>query len=215
MLVIDPKVYSLIKVSETGSYTRAAEQLSLTQPAVSQHIRALEGELGIRIFERVNNELRITHEGETAIKYAKRMLSLYNNLQRDLTSEKRQLTQLTVGITHTAESNAISEALAKYVNNHEGVTVKIITDTLSNLYDKVKNYELDFAIVEGKLNHPSLRYLMLDTDCLVLAVSPGKAEHGDHQRPEKGKDDPAPARQQHAQPVRSLAGKPEYEHRRF
>ena len=100
MLVIDPKVYSLIKVSETGSYTRAAEQLSLTQPAVSQHIRALEGELGIRIFERVNNELRITHEGETAIKYAKRMLSLYNNLQRDLTSEKRQLTQLTVGITH-------------------------------------------------------------------------------------------------------------------
>ena len=67
MLVIDPKVYSLIKVSETGSYTRAAEQLSLTQPAVSQHIRALEGELGIRIFERVNNELRITHEGETAI----------------------------------------------------------------------------------------------------------------------------------------------------
>lgn len=172
MLVIDPKVYSLIKVSETGSYTRAAEQLSLTQPAVSQHIRALEGELGIRIFERVSNELRITHEGEMAIKYAKRMLSLYNNLQRDLTSEKRQLTQLTVGITHTAESNAISEALAKYVNNHEGVTVKIITDTLSNLYDKVKNYELDFAIVEGKLNHPSLRYLMLDTDCLVLAVSP-------------------------------------------
>ena len=172
MLVIDPKVYSLIKVSETGSYTRAAEQLSLTQPAVSQHIRALDGELGIRIFERVNNELRITHEGETAIKYAKRMLSLYNNLQRDLTSEKRQLTQLTVGITHTAESNAISEALAKYVNNHEGVTVKIITDTLSNLYDKVKNYELDFAIVEGKLNYPSLRYLMLDTDCLVLAVSP-------------------------------------------
>lgn len=49
MLVIDPKVYSLIKVAETGSYTRAAEQLSLTQPAVSQHIRALEGELGIRI----------------------------------------------------------------------------------------------------------------------------------------------------------------------
>ena len=170
--MIDPKVYSLIKVAETGSYTRAAEQLSLTQPAVSQHIRAMESELGIRIFERVNNELRITHEGETAIKYAKRMLSLYNNLQRDLTSEKRQLTQLTVGITHTAESNAISEALAKYVNNHEGVTVKIITDTLSNLYDKVKNYELDFAIVEGKLNHPSLRYLMLDTDCLVLAVSP-------------------------------------------
>ena len=176
MLVIDPKVYSLIKVSETGSYTRAAEQLSLTQPAVSQHIRALEGELGIRIFERYEYVSENFPDVPEVASHAKeKSLAAYHYYKEEqgrLTSEKRQLTQLTVGITHTAESNAISEALAKYVNNHEGVTVKIITDTLSNLYDKVKNYELDFAIVEGKLNHPSLRYLMLDTDCLVLAVSP-------------------------------------------
>lgn len=171
--MIDPKLHSLIKVVETGSFTRAAEQLSLTQPAVSQHIRSLESELNVRIFERKNNELHETHEGETVIKYARRMLSLYNNLCKDLTSEKRQLTSLTVGITHTAESNAIAEALARYVNSRSGVTIKIITDSQSNLHDMLKNYELDFAIVEGKINDPSLKYLILDTDCLVLAVSPG------------------------------------------
>lgn len=171
--MIDPKLHSLIKVVETGSFTRAAEQLSLTQPAVSQHIRSLESELNVRIFERKNNELHVTHEGETVIKYARRMLSLYNNLRKDLTSEKRQLTSLTVGITHTAESNAIAEALARYVNSRSGVTIKIITDSQSNLHDMLKNYELDFAIVEGKINDPSLKYLILDTDCLVLAVSPG------------------------------------------
>ena len=171
--MIDPTLHSLIKVVETGSFTRAAEQLSLTQPAVSQHIRSLESELNVRIFERKNNELHVTHEGETVIKYARRMLSLYNNLCKDLTSEKRQLTSLTVGITHTAESNAIAEALARYVNSRSGVTIKIITDSQSNLHDMLKNYELDFAIVEGKINDPSLKYLILDTDCLVLAVSPG------------------------------------------
>lgn len=171
--MIDPKLHSLIKVVETGSFTRAAEQLSLTQPAVSQHIRSLESELNVRIFERKNNELHVTHEGETVIKYARRMLSLYNNLCKDLTSEKRQLTSLTVGITHTAESNAIAEALARYVNSRSGVTIKIITDSQSNLHDMLKNYELDFAIVEGKINDPSLKYLILDTDCLILAVSPG------------------------------------------
>ena len=171
--MIDPKLHSLMKVAETGSFTRAAEQLSLTQPAVSQHIRSLESELNVRIFERKNNELHVTHEGETVIKYARRMLSLYNNLRKDLTSEKRQLTSLTVGITHTAESNAIAEALARYVNSRSGVTIKIITDSQSNLHDMLKNYELDFAIVEGKINDPSLKYLILDTDCLVLAVSPG------------------------------------------
>ena len=125
--MVDPKLHSLMKVVETGSFTRAAEQLSLTQPAVSQHIRSLESELNVRIFERTNNELHVTHEGEMVIKYARRMLSLYNNLRKDLTSEKRQLTSLTVGITHTAESNAIAEALARYVNSRSGVTIKIIT----------------------------------------------------------------------------------------
>ena len=170
--MIESKLYSLLKVAETGSFTRAAEQLSLTQPAVSQHIRALEESLNVRIFERTSNELHVTHEGEIVIKYAKRMLSLYNNMRRDLETEKHQIASLTVGITHTAESNAIAEALAKYVNTHEGVTIKIMTDTMSNLHDMLCNFEIDFAIVEGKMNDPSLRYMMLDTDSLVLAVSP-------------------------------------------
>lgn len=169
--MIDSKLYSLMKVVETGSFTKAAEQLSLTQPAVSQHIHALENELNVKIFERTGNELRVTREGELVIKYAKRLLALYHNLQRDLSSEKRQITALTIGITHTAESNAIAEALAKYATTHEGVSIKIITDSLGNLYDMLRNYELDFAIVEGKMNDPGLRFLMLDTDCLVLAVS--------------------------------------------
>ncbi|MBO5536405.1 MAG: LysR family transcriptional regulator, partial [Clostridia bacterium] len=48
--MIDAKIYSLLKVVETGNYTRAAKALSLTQPAVSQHIHALEAELGVRLF---------------------------------------------------------------------------------------------------------------------------------------------------------------------
>ena len=170
--MIDPKIVSLLKVCETGNFTRAAEQLSLTQPAVSQHIRMLENELGVKIFERSHNALRMTHEGEIVVKYARRMLSLYHNLQSELVNEKRQITSLTVGITHTAESNTIAEALAKYVNTHESVKIKIVTDTADNLYGMLKNYELDFAIVEGRINDPTLKYLMLDTDALVLAVSP-------------------------------------------
>ena len=97
----------------------------------------------------------------------------HNVALQKLSCNRNQLTSLTVGITHTAESNAIAEALARYVNSRSGVTIKIITDSQSNLHDMLKNYELDFAIVEGKINDPSLKYLILDTDCLVLAVSPG------------------------------------------
>ena len=170
--MISNKMYSLLKVAETGSFTRAAEQLSLTQPAVSQHIQAIEKELNVHIFDRASSELHITHEGEIVIKYAKRMQALYNNMYRDLKTEKNQISSITVGITHTAESNAIAEALARYVNTHEGMTIKIITDTNARLYDMLRNFELDFAFVEGKSSDAALHYMMLDTDSLVLAVSP-------------------------------------------
>ncbi len=170
--MIDPKLISLVKVYETGSFTRAAEQLSLTQPAVSQHISALEKNLGIKIFERANNALRVTREGELAVMCARRMLALYQNLQQQLKSERMQIKYLTVGITHTAESNPIAETLAKCVERYSDITIKIVTNTSDNLHSMLKNYELDFAVVEGKFNDSSLNHIVLDTDTLVLAVSP-------------------------------------------
>lgn len=170
--MIDARLHSLIKVAETGSFTRASEQLSLTQSAVSQHISQLEQQLGVRLFDRSNHRVQLTREGETVLKYAKRMMALYNNLVREISSEKQHITSLTIGITHTAESNPIAEALAKYVSVHSGFKITVVTDSISNLYDRLKTYELDMIIVEGRNSDPGLSGLMLDTDCLVLAVSP-------------------------------------------
>lgn len=170
--MLDPKLYSLLAVSETGNFTRAAEKLSLTQPAVSQHVRALEQEFGVRIFDRVNNTMRLTHEGEIVVKYAKRMMALRRNMQDELDNERFQITSLTVGVTHTAESNMIAEALARYAQAHENVTIKVITNSADKLCAMLRNYEMDFAIIDGKKPDPQLRYLMLDTDSLMLIVSP-------------------------------------------
>ncbi len=170
--MVDPKLYSLIAVAETGSFTRAAEQLSLTQPAVSQHIRLLEEEMGARIFERAHNELHLTREGKLILRYARRVSALRHNLERDLKEEKERITSLTVGITHTAESSAIAEALASYATTQDGLTVKVVTDSVKNLRSMLKNYELDFIIAEGRISGSSLSHLMLDTDCLMLIVAP-------------------------------------------
>ena len=169
--MIDQKLLSLLKVSELKSYTKAAQQLSITQPAVSQHIKALEQELGVRIFERINGQLVVTKQGEEVVKCAKKMLGLYNNLRQDLRDSRRLTTHLTIGVTHTAESNPIAEALAKYCAANEGISIKMITDTISNLYTMLNTYELDLAIVEGRIADPNIHYLLLDTDYLVLAVS--------------------------------------------
>ena len=170
--MIDSRLLSVLTVYETGSFTRAAERLSLSQPAVSQHVRQLENELHVHIFERVRGMLRVTREGEIIVKYARRMQALTNNMQEALASERTQVANLTVGITHTAESNFIAETLARYVSLRDGMSIKMITATVSELFEALKNYELDMAIVEGSVSDPRFHSVMLDTDCLVLAVAP-------------------------------------------
>ncbi|MEE0766258.1 MAG: LysR family transcriptional regulator, partial [Christensenellales bacterium] len=158
--MLDPKLESLIAVQESGSFTRAAETLSLTQPAISQHVKQLEKELGVRLFFRSEGQLKPTEEGKIVLKYARRMMVLDQNLRVALEDHKRQLKRFSIGLTPTAENRAMTEVLAQYCNDHAG-----------NLYNRLKSYELDAAVVEGHLNDPSLNSILLDTDSIMLAVS--------------------------------------------
>lgn len=170
--MVDVKLYSLLKVYEYGSFVSAAKQLSITQPAVSQQIKALEQELNVRIFERNSGKLIVTKAGEKVIRCAQRMIGLQNMLEQALSDDREQLEHLTVGVTHTAESNPITEALAKYCSENDGISIKIVTMPIKNLYKMLMSYELDFAIVDDRLRNSSIKFLPLDTDYLVLAVSP-------------------------------------------
>ena len=169
--MIDTKLYTLLAVVEFNSFTRAAEHLSLTQPAVTQHIKQLEKELNIKILNRTGNEIKPTNEGNIVIQYAQRSIALYQKMQRSILDEQQQARTLTVGVTHTAESNAVAEVLGKYSAKHKGTSIIIVSDSISNLYDMLNNYELDLAIVEGKVQDPSLNSLLLDTDSLMLVTS--------------------------------------------
>lgn len=169
--MVDQKIYTLLAVEECRNFTKAASRLSITQPAVSQHIRALEQELGVRIFDRINGKLLLSHQGEAVVNYAKKEVALYSNLLKKLSDNAAEMDHLTVGITHTAESNPIAETLAKYCAQRGSISIKMITDTVSNLCTMLKSYELDIAIIEGRIADPAIHHLLLDTDYLVLAVA--------------------------------------------
>jgi len=171
--MIDNKLETLIAVNELGSYTKAAQSLSLTQPAVSQHIKILEEELGIKIFNRTETGLKPTPEGVIAIRYAKRIKALYQVEEQRIADSKKNMFSLIVGITHTAESSTVGEALANYAYETKGLRITIISDSISNLYEKLEDYQVDLIIVEGHNIDKRYSSLLLDTDSLVLAVGQG------------------------------------------
>lgn len=168
--MLDVKVETFLTVERTRNYTKAAEELSLTQPAVSHHIHQLEKEIGTRLFFRSSGSMELTQEGAIALKYARRLKALYANMKEEIADTENHPANIRVGVTHTAESNIVAEVLAKYSNENPGVVVTIITDTIKNLYSMLENYELDLAIVEGQPHNPALSSLLLDTDYLVCVV---------------------------------------------
>lgn len=169
--MIDTKLNTLLKVAECRNFTAAAKSLNLTQPAVSQHIRALEDDLGVKLFERAGNRLILTKEGEKAVNTARAIRSLYNSLLRDLSGAEEKIREMRIGITHTVESNRITEALARYASQHEDLRIRLITDRHEKLCRNLKNYELDLVIIDGMCDDPAITCMPLDTDRLVMVAA--------------------------------------------
>lgn len=168
---MDAKLLTLIEISEVNSFTKAAKALNLTQPAVSQHVKQLEEEFDAKLFIRSNNNLSLTKEGEIVLKYALRIQSLYNDMNRKLKDYRKRVNNLTVGITHTSESNIAPEIMAKYSERNSGSHIRIISDSIKNLYEKLSLYQIDLAIIEGKITNKKFSSILLGTDSLVAVVS--------------------------------------------
>lgn len=166
--MIDLKIKTLLTVAEEKNFTKAANKLNLTQPAVSHQIKELEDELQEQLFIRKKGDIIPTPIGDIVLNYARKFVAMYNKMLDDIKHNHK--INIKLGITHTAESNKITEIIGSYLINNPGLSVTIITDTTNNLYKMVENYELDLAIVDNKKN-VQLNYLPLDTDYLVCVVN--------------------------------------------
>lgn len=174
--MLSNKLYTFLEVAESASASVAAKKLNLTQPAVSQQLRALEQELGTKLYVRSEKGIILTNTGEIAFKYANRIANLYKSMLEELKNEKSQSHKLVIGVTQTIEFSIVSEILAEFCTQNKGTHIKIISDTIKNLYTKLKLYEVDLIIVNGNASLDNrFNRILLSTDYLVYVV---------------GKDDP-------------------------
>lgn len=169
--MLDIRFKTLIAVIEEKNFSKAAEKLSLTQPAVSHHINQLESEYNVKILSRGKKEIVLTPEGEIIANYATRMFALEQKLLSELKSLDTNQRNIRIGITHTAESNMFTEIVGLYSLKYPNTSITIITDTTPNLYKMVENYELDLAYVDGMVEDSPLKFFQVDKDDLVCVLS--------------------------------------------
>lgn len=172
--MLDIKLYTLISLYETKSFTKTADLLSMTQPAVSNHIRSLESELGFSICTREKKQITFSEKGTLLVKYAYEMRNTYNNMCSEIKNKINTNKPILIGTTRALEADEqIVMRIKKYINQNPDNSLKVITAPINNLYSMLRNYELDFIIVDNEphLDASNLVSITLETDRLFCFVS--------------------------------------------
>ncbi|MBI3177979.1 MAG: LysR family transcriptional regulator, partial [Chloroflexi bacterium] len=139
-----------VAVAERLNFSRAAEHLHVAQPAVSQQIRALEGELGVRLFERVGKRVLRTEAGRALLPHARLILSTVEIARNDL-RERGALTRGTarLGAPPTVSAHILPTRITAFEQKYPGLDVILREAGTETLIKLVEDGQLDLAIASA------------------------------------------------------------------
>jgi DNA-binding transcriptional LysR family regulator len=160
-------------VATNLSFSRAAEELSISQPGVTFHIKALEKEYGTPLFERVGKRLYLTDAGRMLSGYVQR-LSLIEEEARVALQELKGLESgfLVVGASATIGIYLLPEVVGEFRKRHPGIKVSLRVSNKRHTLDLLHRNELDFGLVASPVEDPSFVAEPYLIDELALIVSP-------------------------------------------
>jgi DNA-binding transcriptional LysR family regulator len=155
-----------VAVCETGSMTKAALKLSISQPSVSQAVRELEESYGTALFERLGKSLVVTEAGELCLGYARQMLKSRDDLAESI-REKRLSGPIRVGATVT-----VGTYLLPMIVSLSKRTIYPVVENTARIEKLLLEGALDLGLVEGETSSPALERRHFYKDRLVIVCSP-------------------------------------------
>jgi DNA-binding transcriptional LysR family regulator len=162
-----------LAVAEEGNFTRAAERVCRTQPAVSQSIKKLEEAIGAPLFTRDVHEVVLTEAGRTLLDYARRMVRLRDDAVRRL-AEQRNLGSGTLSIVahESAAVYLLPGPLRRYFEEFPQIKVGIYRSRLDEIPRQVMDREVDIGFVKEEPAFHELQSLLVHRDEMILIASP-------------------------------------------
>ena len=160
-------------VARLLSFTKAAEALHMTQPAVTFQVRQLEEYFNTRLFDRTHNRISLTEAGQRVYEYAERIFTLYaemENVVRDLTGEVSGI--LMVGASTTIAEYMLPALLGDFKVKYPEVTIRLHVANTDGIVSMVENNSIDLGVVEAPVHNKNLVVETCRLDPLVLIVPP-------------------------------------------
>ena len=137
-----------LAIAREENFTRAAEQLHITQPTLSRQIADLERELGVKLFTRSNHNIILTEEGMILKRRAQEILSLADKTKRDfLSSEKSLEGSLSIGSGEYMSTGILTDCIAAFQKLHPRVYFEVYSGNTGNIKDRIERGLLDMGLI--------------------------------------------------------------------
>jgi LysR family transcriptional regulator, transcriptional activator of the cysJI operon len=160
-------------VAKRLNFTRAAEELFISQPAVTRHIQELEQQFKVKLFERNGTRIHLTDAGGRLLQHTEELFAIYRNIEFDMSSlTRRQSGRLYLGGSMTTAPYVIPPILARFHGRYPDVEVSLITGNTQQIEQALNLQEIDLGIVEGHSRHSSISYTEFMKDEIVLVSNP-------------------------------------------
>lgn len=163
----------VIAVADCQSVSKAAEKLYVTQPSLSQYIHSVEKQLGIQLFDRSQNPIRLTDAGQLYVSWARQILAMEENMQNALSDLMgMQKGSVRLGASSFRVRCLLARSIAAFHAQYPQIHISIQEADMRQLKDMLIAGELDFAIGTGTFEDKQFHVEPLSEEHLYLAVSP-------------------------------------------
>ena len=168
-----------VKVAELGSFSKAAEALFLTQPTVSEHIRGLEEELGVRLLDRLGRGAAPTKAGQLLLGYGRRILELHREARQALDQfQGRMSGELVIAASTIPGEYVLPALIGRFKEKYPDIAISLLIGDTQRVVEWSLEGRAELAVAGAQIDHRALEYRELLPDELVLVVSAAHPWHG-------------------------------------
>lgn len=160
---------AFVKIADSGSFSKAAKDLFLTQPTISAHITSLEKELNSRLFIRNTKEVRLSESGETLYNYAKQMLVLQKRIEDTFaTKEEKEQQCLTIAASTIPAQYLLPGILVAFSEKYPNQQFKLVETDSAKVVEQVMNHTVDVGFTGTVIDKKLCKHIPFYQDELVV-----------------------------------------------
>jgi DNA-binding transcriptional LysR family regulator len=162
------------KVAQNHSFSKAAEELLLSQPTISMQVKKLEAELGVNLFDRFGKNIYLSREGEFVYSYAEKIFETVKELEDLIAAQRGKIVgNIHIGASNTPGVHIIPQLLGIFKQSYPDISTHLHIRNTREILNMIITNQVDFAVIGGKYDYKkTFKAKKLLDDSVIMIASP-------------------------------------------